>query len=147
MEIKANINKLIHRDDTNTKALVSIYIDDAYAIHGIKVMGSSKGDFASMPSVRDGRGEYRKTFHPINEEAGKKLNDIVLAAYRNELAEIQRQKENTAINEYDSPKYQGGDDGAYQGENGTPQSAGDLNGNGEGSEDVSGDEEEPALSM
>ena len=92
--------RLIHRDDTNTKAYMSAVIGGSYAVHGIKVVASEKGDFVAMPSVRMGNGEYRETVHPITAEARSSLYGAVMDAYRTEMAQKQNgDGQNAALEE------------------------------------------------
>ena len=81
--------RLIHRDDTNTKAYMSAVIGGSYAVHGIKVVASEKGDFVAMPSVKMGSGGYKEMVHPITAEARSDLYGAVMDAYRNEMAQKQ----------------------------------------------------------
>ena len=48
------------------KAVVSITIEDAFAVHDIKIIEGEKGLFIAMPSRRNAEGEYRDVAHPIN---------------------------------------------------------------------------------
>lgn len=52
--------------DGKMKAVVSITIDDEFAIHDIKVIQGDKGLFIAMPSRKAKDGEYRDIAHPIN---------------------------------------------------------------------------------
>ncbi|MDR0884528.1 MAG: SpoVG family protein [Oscillospiraceae bacterium] len=85
MKLKATINRLL--DKGNVKAIASLTVDDAFAVHGIKIMTGVKGDFVSMPSVKQADGKYRETFHAITAEARQQMNDTVMAAYEQKLAE------------------------------------------------------------
>lgn len=78
------------------KAFASANIGGAFAIHGLRVVDGEKGLFVAMPSTsfqRDGKTEYQETFHPVSGEARKALNDAVLAAYEQKLAEEQTEDE------------------------------------------------------
>ena len=48
------------------KAVVSITLDDEFAIHDIKIIEGEKGLFIAMPSKKSTDGEYRDIAHPIN---------------------------------------------------------------------------------
>lgn len=78
--------RLITKEDSKLKALVSITIDNAIAIHDIKVVEGSEGCFIAMPSRKTGEGEYRDIAHPINAEARAELIGLILKAYNDELA-------------------------------------------------------------
>ena len=78
------------------KAFASANIGGALAIHGLRVVDGEKGLFVAMPSTsfqRDGKTEYQETFHPVSGEARKALNDAVLEAYEQKLAEEQTEDE------------------------------------------------------
>ena len=82
------------------KAFASANIGGAFAIHGLRVVDGEKGLFVAMPSTsfqRDGKTEYQETFHPVSGEARKALNDAVIEAYEQKLAE--EQTEDEALNE------------------------------------------------
>jgi stage V sporulation protein G len=76
----------------NTLAFASVTINDMIAVHGIRVMDSEKGRFASMPSQKDTKGEYREVCHPITGDFRKQLNAEVLAAYDEALAKGPQEK-------------------------------------------------------
>lgn len=78
------------------KAFASANIGGAFAIHGLRVVDGEKGLFVAMPSTsfqRDGKTEYQETFHPVSGEARKALNDAVIEAYEQKLAEEQTEDE------------------------------------------------------
>lgn len=50
--------------DGKMKAIVSITLDNEFAIHDIKVIKGEKGLFIAMPSKRATDGEYRDIAHP-----------------------------------------------------------------------------------
>ena len=67
MKLKATINRLL--DKGNTKAVASLTIDGAFAVHGIKIVGGVNGDFVSMPSTKQSDGSYKDIFHAVTKEA------------------------------------------------------------------------------
>ncbi len=77
--------RLINRDDTKLKAVVSITIDDAFVVHDIKVIEGSDGYFIAMPSRKNADGEYRDVAHPINAVVREQLISQILDAYKQEL--------------------------------------------------------------
>lgn len=91
--IEARIDRLIDREDSSIKAVASVNIGGAFAVHGIKVIDSYKGMFVSMPSEsytdKDGNKQYRETCHPISGAARKELVQKVQDAYRQALEEQQ----------------------------------------------------------
>ena len=68
------------------KAVVSITIDNEFAVHDIKVIEGEKGLFIAMPSRRNAEGEYRDVAHPINSETRSQLQDLIMRHYEEMLA-------------------------------------------------------------
>lgn len=69
------------------KAVVSITIEDAFAVHDIKIIEGEKGLFIAMPSRRNAEGEYRDVAHPINSETRQYIQDLIMMKYKEMLAE------------------------------------------------------------
>lgn len=63
------------------KAVVSITLDDEFAIHDIKVIEGEKGLFIAMPSRKTTDGEYRDIAHPINSQTRDKIQKLILEKY------------------------------------------------------------------
>ena len=63
------------------KAIVSITLDNEFAVHDIKVIEGDKGMFIAMPSRRSADGEFRDIAHPINTATRDHLQAVVLEAY------------------------------------------------------------------
>ena len=94
--IRARIDRLADFEGSKVKAFASANIGGAFAIHGLRVVDGEKGLFVAMPSTsyqKDGKTEYQETFHPVSGEARKALNDAVLEAYEQKLAEEQTEDE------------------------------------------------------
>ena len=73
--------------DTRLRALVSVTIDGELAVHDIKVIEGPERLFVAMPSRRDDSGAFRDIAHPITPQARKQLEDAVLSAYGQYLAQ------------------------------------------------------------
>lgn len=86
MPVRANINWLNTKDDSNIRATASLTIGGAFAIHGIKIVSGQKGDFVSMPSYKSQDG-YKDIFHAVTADARQQMNDAVMKAYKQKLAE------------------------------------------------------------
>ena len=69
------------------RAVVSITIDDEFVVHDIKVIEGEKGLFIAMPSRKANDGEYRDIAHPINTATRERLQNMILAKYRETQAE------------------------------------------------------------
>lgn len=95
--IKARIDNLINLEESKTKAFASVTIDEAVAIHGIRVMSSAKGLFVAMPAstyVDDtGKKHFIEIAHPVSKEARELLNSKVMEAYKQVLEEQQSEDE------------------------------------------------------
>jgi len=69
------------------KAVVSITIDNEFAVHDIKIIEGEKGEFIAMPSRKNAEGEYRDVAHPINSETRTQIQELIMQKYREEIAE------------------------------------------------------------
>jgi stage V sporulation protein G len=89
MTIKPKVVKTF--DTGKVRAVVDVTIDDAFTVHGLKVIDGEKGCFVAMPntSYTDKKGEkkYQDTFHPVTAEARGKLTDAVIRAYDDDYAQ------------------------------------------------------------
>lgn len=90
--IKASIDNLTD-GSTNIKAYASATIGGSFVITGIRVCDGKNGLFAQMPQRsfidKNGKTQYRETFYPITAEAREILNEAVVNAYENEIAQTQ----------------------------------------------------------
>jgi stage V sporulation protein G len=73
-------------DEDKLKAFVSIIIDDCFVVSDIKIISGATGLFISMPSKKRKNGTFRDIAHPLNTETRKKIEDKILARYREALA-------------------------------------------------------------
>ena len=102
--IRAKIDRLADFENSKVKAFASANIGP-FAVHGLRVIDGEKGMFVAMPSTsyqKDGKTEYQETFHPVSGEARKALNDAVIEAYEQKLAEEQTEEATTGIDEAES---------------------------------------------
>mgnify|MGYP000999256213 CR=1 FL=1 len=95
IKLNARIQKLVDNPDGKVKAIASVSIGGAFAIHGIKVIDSEKGKFVAMPNEKwtdvDGQTKYKDTFHAITAEARTDLVNTVMVAYDQKLRESKTQ--------------------------------------------------------
>lgn len=68
-------------NDGRLRAVVSITIDNAIAIHDIKLVQGDERLFVAMPSRREDSGAFRDIIHPISADVREKLEKKILAAY------------------------------------------------------------------
>jgi len=64
------------------KAVVSLTINECFAVHDIKVIESQNGLFIAMPSRKTPDGQFKDIAHPINSETRKMLEELILEKYR-----------------------------------------------------------------
>lgn len=104
------IDRLYNYEESKVKAAVSVNIGGAYAIHGIRVMESDKGQlFVAMPSrsySKDGEIKYSDLFHPTTAEARNALNNTILQVYEKALSEQESQGQ--GIEETEAPEMEEG---------------------------------------
>ncbi|MEE8168056.1 MAG: SpoVG family protein [Candidatus Hydrothermarchaeales archaeon] len=65
----------------NLKAYATVTLDEAYVVHGLKVLEGETGLWVSMPASKNKKGEYKDVFHPISKEARGALVDAVIEGY------------------------------------------------------------------
>lgn len=63
------------------KAWVSLTFDDAFRIHGVKVIEGRKGPFVAMPSRKLSTGEYKDTAYPLTQDLREEIQRKVLEEY------------------------------------------------------------------
>ncbi len=80
MITQINVKPIFERED-NLRGVASVTFDNAYTIHGLRVMDGKNGLFVSMPSRKDQDGVYRDIFHPVTKEGREHLQHKVLDAY------------------------------------------------------------------
>lgn len=71
------------------RAIVSITIDDALAVHDIKVIEGPERLFVAMPSRKDENNVFRDIVHPISPETRQQLEQSILASYEQRLLELE----------------------------------------------------------
>ena len=73
------------RNDEKLNAFVSITLNHAFVIRGLKIIKGNSGLFVAMPSRKRPDGQHQDLAHPINDETRKYLTRIVLNEYEKEL--------------------------------------------------------------
>ena len=68
------------------KAIVSVTFDGQLAVHDIKVINARDKFFIVMPSRKNADETYRDIVHPINAQFRATLEEAVVAAYEEALA-------------------------------------------------------------
>jgi len=73
------------RNDDKLKAFVSITLNNAFVIRGLKIIHGNTGLFVAMQSRKRPDGQHQDLAHPINDQTRKYLTQIVLDEYEREL--------------------------------------------------------------
>jgi stage V sporulation protein G len=83
-----NITNIIFRktfDSGKLRAVVSITLDDCFAIHEIKLIQTDHL-FVAMPCRSDSYGISHDIAHPIGEAARHELESAIISAYKDYVA-------------------------------------------------------------
>jgi stage V sporulation protein G len=90
-------------DETHIKGFANAIIADSFAINGIAVVDGKNGLFASLPKRsyldENKATQYREICSPITAEARDALNDKVVDAYKEYIAQNNASKEKVAESE------------------------------------------------
>ena len=91
MEITdVKIRKII--SEGRLRAVISLTIDDMFAVHDIKVVQGDERLFVAMPSRKDENGVFRDIVHPISAAARKMFEETILEAYERQLAVLETEE-------------------------------------------------------
>ena len=71
----------IYQDD-RLRALVSVVLDNDFAVHDIKVIEGPERLFVAMPSLRKENGVVSDIVHPITPDARQYMEEMILDEYR-----------------------------------------------------------------
>lgn len=97
--VKAKITWVNSKLDSSKKASASVTIADSFTVNDLSVMEGSKGLFVSMPQrsyEKNGEKKYLEIAHPVNAEMRKAINDAVLGAYSQKMAQESSNAQNIA---------------------------------------------------
>ncbi len=73
---------IVEKEDSKLKAVASVTIQDAIAIHGVKVIEGEKGLFIAMPARKTQDKGFKDIVHPINAEARELLEKSIIEEYQ-----------------------------------------------------------------
>ena len=62
-------------------AVASVYFDNEFVVHEIKVIEGPNGLFIAMPSRKTLNGQHKDIAHPINSDTRKKIEDAIFEKY------------------------------------------------------------------
>ena len=86
MKIKVKIHRLFNNDFSNIRGYASITLDDAVAIHGVKIMANHHGGlWVALPQGKSKNGYY-DIVHPLSKEVRGEWNGAILHEYKRILA-------------------------------------------------------------
>jgi stage V sporulation protein G len=63
------------------KGIATIFLDDGFAVHDIRIIEGYRGLFIAMPSRETATGGYRDIAHPITSELKKYFEKVILEEY------------------------------------------------------------------
>jgi stage V sporulation protein G len=69
-------------EEEKLKGFASIVFDDCFVVSDIKIIQGPNGLFVSMPSKKRKNGTFRDIAHPLNSETRRKIEERVIAKYR-----------------------------------------------------------------
>lgn len=76
------------------KGIASVTLGDSFKLNNITIVNDPREAnkvFVSMPSYKDGQGEYKDVFHPVTKEFHDELYGNILKAYQ-ELHDVQAKR-------------------------------------------------------
>jgi stage V sporulation protein G len=83
-------------NETHVKGFADVEIADSIMIHSVAIVEGENGLFASLPSRKyqdaNGDTQYAEICHPTNGATRAALNEKVVEAYKQKLAEKQENK-------------------------------------------------------
>lgn len=97
----------IDKENSHTKGLARMYIEDSFVVQNISVVEGKNGLFVSMPAYKNSRGDYQDIAFPITKDFREKLFSSVLDTYKQER---EKPREATPVKETEKTK----DDGFLQ---------------------------------
>ncbi len=81
MKITSVTVRKFEREGNRMKGIATVVVDDAFAIHDIRIIEGDNGLFIAMPSRKTATGEYKDIAHPINTEIRTMFQDAILEEY------------------------------------------------------------------
>ncbi|HOC97401.1 MAG: SpoVG family protein [Bacilli bacterium] len=81
-----NVQVYLVENAGKIKASATITFDDAFVVHGLRIIEGEKGLFVAMPTrYSKAKGRFLDTAHPITNKARSVLVEAILKAYEEEL--------------------------------------------------------------
>lgn len=95
MKLDVKITKLAPAD-RGVRAYASATLDGCFAIRGMKLVEGKKGLFVSMPTYQKRDNSYADVCFPTTAEFREQLNNAVVEAYQQYLAQHLNQNQQSA---------------------------------------------------
>ena len=73
------------RNEEKLKAFATVTFDNCFVVRSMKIIEGAKGLILCMPSRKMPDGTHKDIAHPIRTDFRKRLEDRVMASYRDEL--------------------------------------------------------------
>lgn len=71
----------IEKEDSRLRGVATIIMDDAIAIHNIRIIEGDNGLFVAMPSRKNSNDEYVDIVHPIKKEIREMIDNEIINSY------------------------------------------------------------------
>lgn len=81
MKITSVSVRKVTKENSRLRGIASVLLDDAFAIHDIRIIEGDNGLFIAMPSRKTATGEYKDVCHPINPDVRSEFTEAILDAY------------------------------------------------------------------
>lgn len=81
MKITSVTVRKFEKEGNRMKGIATVVIDDAFAIHDIRIIEGDNGLFIAMPSRKTATGEYKDIAHPINTDVRNMFQNAILEEY------------------------------------------------------------------
>ena len=79
--------KLLDVEDSNLKAIASMTFDNCFVVHEIKIFERDDSFVIRMPGRKKlSTGKFSDSAHPINTETREMIDNAIIRAYKDELA-------------------------------------------------------------
>lgn len=83
MKITSVRVRKMNKEDSKMKGSASVYLDDCFEIHDIRIIEGENGLFLQFPNKKTATGGFRDVAHPTNQECRQMFMDAILEEYKN----------------------------------------------------------------
>lgn len=83
MKITKTTVKKVSNEESKLKGFATVIMDDAIAIHNIKILEGKEGLFIAFPSLKSTSDDrYYDIVHPIRQDIRAAIEDSILKKYK-----------------------------------------------------------------